>query len=221
MAIAFDNADAAVAPGTASSITLSFTIGTGSNRFIAVLASQSIALVNIDSATYNGVTMTAHTQFETLVTARKVRLFTLLNPASGANDIVVTYANGTSRPGILVSSYSGVSGVQNVTNATGTATSPTWTVASAVNDLVGVLARGSLATSTMIWSSPAIERLEENITIMPAWGADEAGAASVTIDGTPSATETWAGTAFNMNVFDDTTIFRGGGGKIYASYGKH
>jgi len=209
VAIAYVTGVGADAGGTSSSLTFSFTVS-GTNTLLAVMATQATALVDISSATYNGVSMTAHTQAAVAGGSRNYRLFTLKAPAAGTHDIVITYASASSRPLAVAGLWQGVdqtTPVENVTNNSGNDTTHEWTVASETGDLVAALMMCGLSTTTIdSWTSPATERLNDTAPITDAGIGDEAGASSVTIDGTLSNTNIWRGTAFNMNVASGTNI---------------
>lgn len=108
MAVSFVSADAKDQGSNSATCTLSFAVSTGSNRLLLVFASQASAEVAISGATYNGVSMTAHTEGVAISALRRYRLFYLVAPATGANDVVVTYASASSRPIILVAEFTGV-----------------------------------------------------------------------------------------------------------------
>lgn len=88
MAIAFDATSGLgfAQPGT--SVTLSHTC-TGSNLILFVGAAQASATATL-TATYNGVSMTAIDLQNNVGGTTRSRLFYLLNPATGANNIVVS-----------------------------------------------------------------------------------------------------------------------------------
>lgn len=195
------NTDSAVAPGAQTTVTLSIDAGTAPNRIITALATQALAQVNIDSATFDGVSLIADAQYTTGA-LRNVRFFHLKNPSSGVHDLVVTFASGTSRGMVIGAVYSNVdqaapiSGITN-TDFIATGTTSEWTIASAVGDLVVALLKLN-PTITSTWSIPAEERLDESLATSQATVADEVGATSVTIDVSHSGPSARSGTAFSL-----------------------
>lgn len=110
-AIAFDNALNLGSSTVGTTLTTSFTVGAGSNRILFVGAvgdNTGSATDDITGATYNGVAMTLIDK--TFVAADRYRyLFYLVNPASGANNVVITSStNGGFKAG-AVASYTGAS----------------------------------------------------------------------------------------------------------------
>lgn len=203
MAIAYE---ASVSKGGdfVSSLTQSLNAGTNDNRCVIVFAvTDRGGATTINSATYGGVSMTAHTAFAH-GSGYDGRLFYLGGAASGANDVVVTYSDGNTKPKFVAVAYSGVDGttpVDQLANYTpGVTSAPSATVTSASGDLVGFICfyvGGTSATA----ASPATERLDANVNTSGFYSFiwDEAGDTSVTINGTlSSSSETW-GTSFNLN----------------------
>lgn len=103
MAIAFVAA-ADLGNSTATSRTISYTCGSGSNRLLIVTVQGDLTTDDITSVTYNGVAMT---QINKTLGARWMYMYYLLNPASGANNVVATF--GSSHfIGLLGADYTGV-----------------------------------------------------------------------------------------------------------------
>jgi hypothetical protein len=105
MAIAFDAATdgGVVNPGT--SLTYAHTC-TGSNRILLVFAFGATSGDTITGATYGGVAMTAVSAAFQLTGDRMVHCWYLVNPASGANNVVVS-ASGSQVIGSFSMSYTG------------------------------------------------------------------------------------------------------------------
>jgi hypothetical protein len=107
MAIAFD------AVGTWSSGSSPFSLShtcTGSDRFLAVVIVGDVGsgADDITGVTYNSVAMTLADKVVDTAIARFFYLYTLIAPATGANNIVVT-ASGGHFLGAVSASYTGVS----------------------------------------------------------------------------------------------------------------
>jgi hypothetical protein len=107
MAIAYD----ATAHGytvSDTSITFSHTTGTGSDRILWVGVRTGDATDRVTGVTYNSVSMTQAIKKADASGSQYIYLYYLVNPASGAHDVVVTL--GSSQSIIAISaSYSGAS----------------------------------------------------------------------------------------------------------------
>lgn len=93
MAIAFVNAaDGGNNGGSTSSLTFPYTVGSGSNRLLVVpfAGDSGSGADNITSVAYGGVAMTLAKKSVVTSQDRFVYLYYLLNPASGANNVVIT-----------------------------------------------------------------------------------------------------------------------------------
>lgn len=101
--IAFDNA-AKLGSSSAGSNTVSFTVGSGSNRILWVGTSWANAIEQVTAITYAGVSLTKVDN--ALHTTTACSLWYLVNPTSGANNIVITALGGVTYFG-YASSYSG------------------------------------------------------------------------------------------------------------------
>lgn len=204
MAIAYVNS----ASGTVdfqATLTVALDAGTDDNRCVLVFAvTDRGGATTINSATYGGVSMTAHTAFTSSLTAYDGRLFYLAGAASGSNNVVVTYSDANTKPKLVAVAYSGVDGttpVDQLTNfASGGLTStPSQTISSASGNLVVmIVANDQSRTGTP--SSPANERFDGVLgTNIYAQILDEAGDTSVTIDETLSGNSEIWGTALELN----------------------
>jgi hypothetical protein len=97
VAIAFNAAaDLANNGGTGTSYTKSYTVGSGSSRFLLVMFQGDVVggSDDITSVTYGGVAMTQMLKNTAGVsgTNRVIYFYGLANPASGANNVVVSYS---------------------------------------------------------------------------------------------------------------------------------
>jgi len=89
--------------------TYAFDAGSTANRVLFVLArTDRGGTQTLDSCTYNGVAMSAESGFTSTITFFDGRLFYLVNPASGENDIVLTHGGSNTGTGILACVWSGV-----------------------------------------------------------------------------------------------------------------
>ncbi len=159
MAIAFDAAgNGGQTSGSPASISFSHTC-TGSNRALVVAAKMDGATPSLYSAptvTYAGVSMTQVTNYAGDSVTGRVTTFVLANPASGANNVVITQGatKGTFLSGVSAS-YTGVGQVtptdtnnNSVNAATGTLTATASTVANNDWGIYCVGGEGTVTAST-------------------------------------------------------------------------
>lgn len=137
MAIAYDNSNFGIFTDHASTTdTISLSVGSGSDRILFVTVSiYNGTPTTVSGITYAGVSMT---QINTQLFSTNYRqyLFYLVAPATGSNNIVVTYPNSTyqTRTSIAAVSYSGASqtsqpdSYNSATNASTTSLTATTTV---------------------------------------------------------------------------------------------
>jgi hypothetical protein len=182
----------------AASITISHTTTTEAERYIASTATCR-AGQTLSTVTYNAVGLTSRQ--DVLNGNTRGYLFDLVAPATGANNLVVTYSASTSGVAGCRTGY----GVDQTTprtgtgNNTGNSTAPTITIASAVGELV---------CSMVCW--PDNQTLTPDGTWVTDWnlnntdaggnwrnasGSHIAGASSVTYTGTLSAPNVWVALA--------------------------
>ena len=161
MAIALDNSsEASLSSGTV--LTFSHTVS-GDNRILFVSCSQEGgSLDSITGITYNGISMTRIGMAVSQANGRAY-LYYLIAPATGANDVVVTYSETTNKRGQAVSytgvSQSGVPDASDSGNGSGTTITGTittvldncWTIMTAYGNNAGLVA-----------STGSTERLNNN-----------------------------------------------------------
>lgn len=125
MAIAFDAATNSFSGTSGTSYTFSHTTS-GSNRFLVVYAGVPLTDI-ITGVTYAGVSMTLAQKNQTSGD-RWLYLYYLANPASGANNVVISSSGSDALLG-SASSYTGVlGGYDNSSTGTGNASSITTTL---------------------------------------------------------------------------------------------
>lgn len=140
MAIAFDSSTTNHTTASATA-TFAFNNVAGNVVFVAFTA-NGLVLPILNSVTYAGVTMTASSfspqSLPTDATV-KVYFYYLLNPATGSNNVVVTFATAPDEINTNAVSYSGVGSVPQDFNTSGTSTSATLTTTTTVDNswLVG------------------------------------------------------------------------------------
>lgn len=108
MAITFDNAAAGGLTGS-SSHTFSFTVGSGSDRFLVVYTLIGSSSDTLTSVTYNGVAMTLIAKVQE-ASGNWNYLHGLAAPASGAHDVVGT-ASAATAVIMAATAYAGVGSV--------------------------------------------------------------------------------------------------------------
>lgn len=131
---------------TASSATATyaFTVAATANPVLFVGFTANKATVPaITSVTYAGVTMTASSfspQSLPVDTTVKVYLYYLLNPATGSNNVVITFASAPDEINSSAVPYYGVGSVPQDTHTNGTSTSGTLTTTTTIDNswIVGV-----------------------------------------------------------------------------------
>lgn len=164
--------------------------GTGSNRILFAWASPEFAsgTDSIVGVTYNGVSMTADTEFF-IYTDKPLRLFYLVNPASGSNTLAYDLNVGDRRVDMLCAYVSGFSAVSNLARdfSASSSTTPSVTVTSASGETVVSFMASDTGTQTLTASSPAVVESQANSTRWFIASMSEASSgSSVTIDGTLS-----------------------------------
>lgn len=201
MAIAFVAANHGAGSSVAS-VTFALNVGSTSDRFVAVLAGDyNVAFDTAPTGvTYNGVALTAGTEFTHSNGSRRFRLYWGITTATGSNNVVVSYNNAGSVVYAIAACWSGVDQTTPIrggveARATGTSAAPSVTITSDAADTVGMLILGGGNNRTFTASSPAVEQFDDSTLY---WVLDEAGAASVTIDGTISASGDWIAAAVSM-----------------------
>lgn len=183
---------------TFSSLTGSHTC-TGADYLLVTTSARNGGADNITGVTYN---LAAMTDLGTATMgSTQARMFGLIAPTAGANNVVVTLATGTSEALIVgVRSWSGVDQTTPVrggaaTAATGTSTTPTVTVTSAVGEVVcDVIAFAAAQTYVSTGAGQTLDYSDADagVNFRRGAGSHEAGAASVVMDHTISASGVWA-----------------------------
>lgn len=188
-AIAHDNAAYGGFTG-ASSLTFSFTVGAGSNRLICVYVNANTS-DDVSGATFNSVATTLINK-GAFTANRWTYLFYLLNPDSGAHNVVVSGVAGYISA--VVSSYTGVlqsdqpDAQATKMNSSGAITSMTTTLTTVADNCWTVLG-GRWAVGNIAAGAGTTQRAEDNdfnsFGIFDSNGAiTPAGSASLIITGT-------------------------------------
>lgn len=196
MAVSFGAGDAFLG-SAGSSITVAFNAGTEANRLLVVFATQTGSEQSIDSATYNGVSMTAHTEGNS--GTRRYRLFYLVNPASGSNNIVVNYG-ASCTPQIEAGYFYGVdqtTPVDTLTNSHISATNFDVTISSATGKLASFFLCAGSTTGTITWDV-GTDAFHEDVSLDFSIGTLAGASPNVTFETTISNIAEQRGTAFNL-----------------------
>lgn len=180
-------------PDVGGDITFAHDSGVGDDRFLTLpISLRAGGGHSIDSATYNGISLTA---FGATLTQNScsVRGFGLIAPATGSNTVAVTYGSGFGSVSTVIgaSTYTGVdqsTGFENYNTAQGVDTGSPFiasvTITSATGDLAVAWA-GAAQNVTWTAGSGQTERLDAARTTdgdICLTASDEAGAASVVMD---------------------------------------
>ena len=180
----------------ATNVTFSHTCTASPNRFLIVHIEASGTTDNVTGVTYNGVALTRRLRTAYSAGAMQSYVYTLVAPANGANNVVVSFNNDQT----LIARAISASGVNqtdpyrtpSATSANSTSYSKTYT--SAVGELVFSLLAGGLgALNETVTATPAAGQTElydsqgnddTNTPLFFLEGSTEAGATSVTMSGT-------------------------------------
>lgn len=203
MPVAFD-AVSSNSGANVQSVTISHTVGTGSNRVLIVdgILGDSPDSDNL-SATYGGVAMTSigkrHANDQT---AGYIERFVLLNPASGAANVVLSKSGGDNGNAMIVGCVSFANASQtigdyNFTSAVGEGISASVTEVSSSSDsavLFGACAGTPMTANTQ--TSRWAQNVNSNTAAGNGRGASAAGTGSnITCSFTISNTDWWAAIA--------------------------
>jgi hypothetical protein len=178
-AITQDTPSSAATGTPANSLTWSHTVGTGSNRILIVGVSSAAQGANI-TVTYGGVSMTpVPGSFVAAITLSQSQLFYLLNPTSGAANIVVSTSGTVDRivgGGVSLANVNQTNPLGAAKITSGNSTSASLSVPSNVGDVV-------------------IDVLAKNNTDVPTAGGSQASKWNATSAGVdlPTAKELGAG----------------------------
>lgn len=150
MALVIGNKTANLGTPASTTQTFSHNGSVGANGYLYLATAMSNA-VNYSSATYAGVSITPFASTTTSVTNTTLQFWQLANPATGVNNIVLTFSGAQFNPvSSFVFSVSGGNGFGNIV-ADNTATSPnSTTIAVSANSYVFGLMISGNGTSNAI-----------------------------------------------------------------------
>lgn len=193
MAIAYDSSSSGFV-GTASSLTYSHTC-TGTDGLLLVYAlSNSGAAGTITGVTYNGVAMTMVVEFST--GSGPFSVWYLNNPATGANNVVVSADRGTNAIGSGSVSYTGCNQTSSVIDSTNTGTdtgvsSIGKSVTSTVDNCWGVIMTYSGNNGGHTAGTNTTERLDNNYVFIGDSNSAITPAGSLTLNVSYPINSTW------------------------------
>lgn len=181
--------------GTGSSLTFSHTCA-GVNRLLIVWVSYFDSADTISSVTYNGVAMTAIPSGSAANGNYKIAGYYLIAPATGANNVVVTFSGAVSDFGggsISFTDAHQTTPLGTAVTATGTSTSPSVTVSSASGEFVAdglIIVHGGTLTvggsQTQRWNAIATNGFIKYA------GSTQGGAGAVSNTWSNSSSQVWA-----------------------------
>jgi hypothetical protein len=192
-------------------LTLSHTVAAGSNRILLVgtVTEEQGETPQITGVTYNGVAMTAVTNSEQAiggVTWVRGQWWYLINPATGANNVVATIgtAGEDANLGLYCADYSNHNGSAPVGNFKASSASAntlnTGSIAYTDGDVIAALEADESSGNTITWTN-ATEYTDATIGTAHASTAfaTQTGSGNVTITSANSATERMALTAVRIS----------------------
>jgi hypothetical protein len=199
--------------GSAATVTQSHTVGTTQgNRILVVGVSfRSAAAQSVSTITYGGQSLT-RLSFTNTGTYHRAELWYLVNPPTGANNVVVTFSASVAYI-VGISSYYNVHQTTpfgTAATATGNSTSASVAVTSAVGDLVVDVVEKNKdneaitagANQTQRWNRVNSTSGLDNIGA----GSSEAGAATVTMSWSWSTARVWAIVAAPLKPASSATV---------------
>jgi hypothetical protein len=189
-AIAFDSsADLGDNAGLASSLTTSYTVGSGSNRLLVVfiLGDLATGVDDITGVTYNGVALTLVIKQTSFITPnnRLAYMYYLLSPASGAHNIVIS-SSATHYLLAVAASYANVaaldaSGATDVAwnSGAGSVSKTTNIAVNTANDWAVVAQMNSLGQPTNVGTSSNMTDRVHGVAFGEPRGFDSSGGLSI------------------------------------------
>lgn len=182
--------------GTGSSLTFAHTCS-GSNRLLVVWVSYFDSADAPTGATYNGVAMTAIPSSTAANGNYKIAGFYLIAPATGTNNIVVSFSGAMSDMGAGAVSFTDAdqtTPLGTAVTATGTNTTPSVTVTTSAGEIVVdglVIVHGGTLTvdgsQIQRWNSIASNGFQKY-----AGSTETAAGASTSMDWNNSSSQQWA-----------------------------
>lgn len=215
MAVAFDaGSEGEADPG--ASLTIAHTVS-GSDRVLYCAITHSPGGDEVDqvTATYNGTAMDVMFTDMTTHGSRRVRVFRLVEPATGTNDVVFSWGGGSQSFRAVCASFTGVDQADPddahvLTDGSGGGTSTSRSVTSATDDMVmDVVVMGNGVTGlTVDGGQTEINQILAGGITNGIGASYEAGATSVTVGWSWTGFVAYVQWAWNINA----SAGGGGGG---------
>lgn len=194
MAVTIFNDGSVVTTSNVLSLTLAnFDVGSGSDRVLAAFGAEDRAITTSQTATYNGVAMAVEV---TIAEATQLgsTLFSLINPASGMHDLVLTNVGANANcylTGIALDGVDQTTPVSDTASDNTTGMSASITLTSAVDDLCidgiivsvdsptpdsGQTTRGTILATTASFAGVSSEPGATSVTMGHSWATNKANA---------------------------------------------
>jgi hypothetical protein len=158
MAIAFVNDANLGYVSSASSFTVSYTCGSNANEMLFLLVEGDAINDYITGATYAGASMTLLGKADRPSTSRWMYCFYLLNPASGANNVVISASNTCDIILACISEYSGVGGLDTANTNTTSSSNFTFTVNTSIANDWAILGETNTSNASSSATSGMVQR---------------------------------------------------------------
>lgn len=199
MALDIDASASGTNDGVSATLTYSHTCS-GSNR--AILVGVAIFFdQEVSSVTYAGVGMTLVGSSINVTSGGATYLYKLSNPASGANDVVVTLPAGARINAGSVSFNGAHQTTASLTGTVATANSNSSTITVNVDSAIGEIVIDAVAFETFVAATAGVgqtERWSQVVNFPSSKGSTEAGAASVTMSWGLDGAAEWATVAVSV-----------------------
>lgn len=211
MAVALDVAGT-IFSGTVSPVASSASITVGASAtclYITVYDDDPAA--SISAPTWNGVASTLLLAVTTTDSTARTLIYGLVNPASGANSLSVSWTGGAPNVIVVASSYTGsvtssvaacFTNVTSQNNISGTAQA--LTITSATGNMTVVSSDGNNDTNVTLSATGSVSLFNSTTTAVICGGARAPGAASVAWTGT-------LGSAVTNNILGCNIVASAGG----------
>ncbi len=199
MAVTLDADSSGIADSPATSKTLSHTC-TGSNLGLLVWMLSHEVANNLTGVTYSGTGMVNEGTVTSADNEMYGHLFSLVNPATGANDIVYSWTSsghaeavflGRSMTDVHQTEASAWGTIVTASNTEASATNPSITVAGAANGLVMDAAGARRTAITLTIGANQTDELTNIDTVTRGSASIESGAGSKSMDWTRNVDAAW------------------------------
>ena len=201
-AITTNNVSTSTTSG-ATSLTWSHTVNSGTDRYLIVSLSLSDAAGSVTGITYGGTALTLIGRYSS---NHRVEMWRLVAPAVGTANVVASFGTSTAAVGgaLTLNGVLQTGSLGTFVGASGTSTTPTVTVSSALGELV--LDTGYFETAPV--ATPSIDQdTQWNLSVGTSGGAAStaAGNVSVTMNWTLASSQKWDLAAVPIKPVPDPT----------------